>query len=200
MNLKYLLFLIILSGIGQISYSQINPSWSENELEQANTVENSSYLNEVEKEAVVLLNLARMFPKRFVVLELEDYEGPKKYGSYLKNSSYKSSLIKAMNSMNALPALQPDASLTDNARCFAIESGKSGYMGHERKTCEDKNYAECCSYGMETAKDIVMQLIIDHDVPSLGHRSICFSTRYKTIGIAIAPHAKWDSCCVLELI
>ena len=54
----------------------------------------------------------------------------------------------------------------------------------ERIKCNDGNYAECCSYGMHSAKDIVMQLLIDHDVPSLGHRENCLNNEYSKIGVS----------------
>ena len=182
------------------SFSQINSKWDTEEIKKANTVAETSTLNEVEKEAVILLNLARLFPKKFVQLELINYNGPAKFGNYLKDSEYKKSLIKHMNEMQALPALFPNVKMNENAKCFAVESGERGYTGHQRITCEKMNVAECCSYGMETGRDIVLQLLIDHDVPSLGHRNICFNANYSKLGIGVAHHKKWDTCCVIVII
>ena len=186
-------------GFLNISNAQINTEWNENELEKANTVKSVTYLNNSEKEAVIILNLARLYPKKFIQLELTNFNGTIKYGEYLNNSYYKKSLITTMNKMKPLTALIPDSIMTENAKCFAIESGKRGYVGHKRKQCEEKNFAECCSYGMETGKEIIMQLLIDHDVPSLGHRKICFDETMTSIGVGISTHKKWDTCCVIEL-
>lgn len=182
------------------AYSQINGEWSKVELEKATTVEGISYLNQIEKEAVIVLNLARMYPRRFIELELKDFNGTLKYGDYIKGSKYKKSLIKNMKKMEPMKPLTPDSIMYENAKCFAIESGKRGIKGHSRKTCEKLNFGECCSYGMETGKEIILQLLIDHDVPSLGHRKLCLNPSYTKIGVGESTHKKWGTCCVLELI
>lgn len=200
-KLKYILVVLIsISFSLGYTHAQISSDWSKGEIEQANTVKHIDYLNEIEKEAVIILNLARLFPKKFVKIEVEPFNGTPKYGDYIQDSKYKASLIRTLNTMTPIPALKLDLKMTKNAKCFAIESGKRGYSGHKRKICEEENYAECCSYGMETGKEIILQLLIDHDVPSLGHRKICLDTNYTLIGIGEAKHKTYDTCCVLELI
>ena len=102
--------------------------------------------------------------------------------------------------MAPLPALQFDKDLYNDAKCFAAEMGTAGRVSHERKTCKKYNYAECCSYGMETGRDIALQWLIDHDVQSLGHREICLDKAYTKIGVATHYHAKWGMCSVAEII
>lgn len=181
-------------------YAQISTNWTTQELSQANTVSSVNYLNGVEKEVVIVLNLARLFPKRFVELELHSYNGTKKYGDYLLHSPYKKSLIEAMNNMAPLPAVQPSPELTSFAQCFAKESGITGKTGHDRRQCKGGYFAECCSYGMSTGKDIVMQLLIDHNVTSLGHRKICFTQSYLSVGVGFYTHSNSEYCCVIDII
>ena len=91
--------------------------------------------------------------------------------------------------------------MTSNARCFAREMGESGYTGHERVDCKkEKKYAECCSFGMDTGKDIMMQMLIDHNIESLGHRNNCVNPRYTKIGLTLHTHKEWGHCCVIELM
>lgn len=198
---RYILFFLIsiCCSLGYV-HGQISPEWSEEEIKNANTVKNIAYLNAIEKEAVIVLNLARLYPKKFVRVEVEPFNGTPKYGDYIKGSRYKTSLVRTLNKMKPASALNPDAKMTKNAKCFAVESGKRGYSGHKRKSCAKENYAECCSYGMETGKEIILQLLIDHDVPSLGHRKICLDKNYTLIGIGEAKHKTYDTCCVLELL
>ena len=61
-------FILIFLCINVVTnhYSQISSEWKEKEINNANTVEDISYLNEIEKEAVLVLNLARLYPKKFV--------------------------------------------------------------------------------------------------------------------------------------
>jgi hypothetical protein len=181
------------------AYSQINSEWSKIELEKANTVEGISYLNQIEKEAILVLNLARMYPRRFIELELKTFNGTPKYGDYIKDSKYKKSLISKMQKMEPMKPLTPDSIMYENAKCFAIESGKRGSKGHSRKKCEKMNFGECCSYGMETGKEIILQLLIDHNVPSLGHRKLCLDESLTKIGVGESTHKKWDTCSVIEL-
>ena len=189
------IILILLIAIGYTAYAQ---NWTNKQIAMANTAKNIEYITKVERDAILYINLARLYPKMFIKNELDGYYGTKKYGDYLKNSEFRESLIDELEKMKPVNALVFDQTLYENARCFAEESGKEGTTGHIRKTCPKGNYAECCSYGMETGKDIAMQWLIDHDVSSLGHRKICLNGRYLIIGLSVSYHKKWDACAVAE--
>jgi len=152
-------------------------TWSETQLTKANTAKDIAILTNVEKECIMYINLCRMYPKEFLKNELLDYYGTEKYGDYLKKSTYRKSLLSFLASMQPIDALYFDIDVYTNAACFAKEQGKAGTTGHTRIKCPTGEYtAECCSYGMETGKDIAMQLLIDHGISSLGHRKICLNT------------------------
>lgn len=174
--------------------------WTESQLAKANTAKNSSYLTEAEREAILYINLARLYPKQFAELEVEKYYGPSKYGDYLKESQWRTSLIIDLQNREPIHALEFDATLYQDAKCFSKEMGEAGTIGHERKKCKKNNYAECCSYGMDTGKDIALQWLIDHNVESLGHRKICMDVSYSKIGISVHVHKKWQTCAVAEII
>ncbi len=175
-------------------------NWTNEQLEKANTARNVSYLTNTEKECIMYINLCRLYPQDFLRNEVLTYKSPQKYSDYLKNSPYFESLIQLLNSMNPVGAVNFDQQSYSDAKCFVIEQGKAGTTGHTRINCSPVNYAECCSYGMETSKDIVMQLLIDHDVPSLGHRINCLNKSYSKIGVSIQPHTKWGTCAVIDMI
>ncbi len=184
-----------------IQFSIVNAqNWSSNQIEKANTAKNIAYLTNVEKECVMYINLCRLYPKDFLKYEVLNYYGTAKYGDYVKNSSYRYSLIDFLQKMEPVNALNFDVEAFKNARCFAIEHGKAGTIGHTRINCIQGNYAECCSYGMDTGKDIILQLLIDDDVPSLGHRINCLNKEYTKIGVSVQPHKKWDTCAVIDMI
>lgn len=191
MLLKRLSILFPVLLLTYFSHSQISHEWTKDELQHANTVKTANYLNYTEKEVILVLNLARLYPKKFVEVELKKVD---------QKSRYKKTLIKTLNKMSPLKPLEPDSLMFLNAICFAKESGKNGYVGHKRISCEKMNFAECCSYGVGTGREIGLQLLIDHNVPSLGHRKICLDREYQSIGVGSAPHKKWTTCCVLELI
>lgn len=194
---KTLLSILFITAVFFTSYAQ---SWTEEQLAQANTAKEIDYLTKAEKEAIKYINLARLFPSQFAEIELPTYFGPEKYGNYLKSSSFRKSLIKQLGKMKPVGALTFDKALYENAKCFAKESGDKGLVGHQREKCPAGNYAECCSYGMDTGKDIALQWLIDHDVPSLGHRKNCLNKDYTKIGLSIHPHKTWEVCAVAEII
>jgi uncharacterized protein YkwD len=183
------------------NFSFVNAqTWTSAQLEKANTAKHSTYLTPVEKETILYINLCRLYPKDFLKNELMDYYGSEDNGNYLKNSTYRASLIKLLDSMQPVNALYFDGEAYKDAKCLAKEQGESGAIGHKRKNCKADYDAECCSYGMERGKDIAMQLLIDHQVPSLGHRLICLGKEYTKVGISVQPHKQWGVCAVLDFL
>lgn len=193
---RTLLFLgICFSGL--LTFAQ---GWTATQLETANTAKDINILTSVEKDAIKYINLARLYPQDFAKFEVVNYKGPSKYGDYLKNSPYFKSLLNDLSKASAVQALYFDNAAYENAKCFAIEQGLAGEEGHTRINCKKGNYAECCSYGMDTGLDIVMQWLIDHNVPSLGHRINCLNKSYKKIGLSVQYHRKWGKLAVADMI
>lgn len=183
-----------------ISFTNFAQTWTKEELTKANTLAKIADLTEVEKEAVMYINLARMYPKKFVEIEVKKYQPPNQaYVNLLEDSPYIESLIDELNELEPTAPYVYDEDLQEFASCFAAEQGASGYMGHKRKKCAAGNYAECCAYDMATGKHIAMQLLIDHDIPSLGHRINCLNPKYSKIGIGVADHSKATICAVLDM-
>ncbi len=163
------------------------------------TANGEDYLTEEEKLVFAYLNLARTEPAYFADSVLKTYEGaPRMDNSYLKNSPYVTSLYNQLKTMKPLPPLRPSKSLYTSAKCYAEFTGKTGRTGHDR-TGTDCTFeqAECCSYGLSRAVDIVMQLLIDKNVESLGHRKICLGP-YTTMGLSIQPHKEYKYTAVLQ--
>jgi hypothetical protein len=174
-------------------------TWTVKQLTKANTAKDITYLSSVEKECIMYLNLCRLFPQDFLKFELTNYVGNEQYGDYLKDSKYRKSLISTLESIKPINALTFDEDLYKNATCFSKEQGIAGTKGHTRIKCPKAGYAaECCSYGMSTAKDIVLQLLIDDRVTSLGHRKICLDAMYTKIGVSVGPHKEWGTCAVFD--
>ena len=191
----YSAWFTVLMSLVYISQGQIegiSPHWTQEELRTANTTKEArTYMHSSERDIITVLNLARLYPKRFVELELtitgEDYD-----------YEYKSSLIDHMMSMEAICAVKPNQTMYKLARCWAKESGELGLTGHDRIQCNDGFLAECCSYGHDNALGIVLQLLIDYGVPSLGHRIICLSNDYTAVGATINNHSVWSYISVLD--
>ena len=174
--------------------------WTQEEVNAANTAASIAELTNVEKETILYVNLARLYPKKFAKAEVETYYGNAYYGDYVKNSDYRHSLIKTLNTMKSTNALVFDEGAYENAKCFAKESGDNGITGHQRINCKKGNYAECCSYGMDNGREIALQWLIDHNVASLGHRINCLNPAYTKIAVSFHTHTKYRICAVADMI
>jgi hypothetical protein len=165
--------------------------WADPKYKAANTAKDIDYLTAEEKNVFYFVNLARIDPKKFAEVYIK---------RLLPGNNYEKSLYQTLNSMKPVPLWTPDPKMFELAKCWAIEAGKSGVIGHDRKKCKESNYlAECCSYGEATGLEIVLQLLIDSDVPSLGHRKALLSPAYKIMGVSIQPHKKWTYNAVLDM-
>ena len=148
-----------------------------------------NYMTEKEKEVIHYLNLARMYPKWFVYFFLKH-----------PTTENEKSLYKTMMEMKTIPEpLKPSKDLFESAKCHAISSGKVGYVGHDRIAgCKSNFRGECCDYGVYAPAQIVLSLLVDEGVPSLGHRFICLSDGFQSVGISIQPHKNYGTNCVLD--
>ena len=165
------------------------PQWNDPKYQEANSGKNEDYLTDKEKMVYYYLNLVRMNPKLF----------SDTYLNHLKNSKdyYESSLYKELRRIKPLPILKPNRKLFESAQCHAIESGKSGYTGHNRKKCKQYFKGECCYYGESDALEIITRLLIDKSVKSLAHRKICLGD-YSELGVSIQQHKTYGENAVLD--
>ena len=157
-----------------------------------NSARKTEWLNANERELIYWLNYARLNPKGFCMKYIYNKYNDRETNVYI------ATLIDYMLSMKPVPAVFPDIKLFESAKCHAESMGKAGLIGHNRlEGCKSSFSGECCSYGLSEPLDIVIQLLIDQGVPSLGHRYICLGT-YSKIGISIKPHKTWSINCVLD--
>lgn len=180
---------------------RFSPIWADPKYASCNTAAATSFLTEKEKQVIYILNLARVNPSLFLRTVIKQYPA---YAdeSDLPQSSYYKSLLVFLEKQAPMPILFPDKELYESAHCHALQSGKTGYVGHDRTTnaCKriEKFEGECCFYGTDDPLSIVVDLMIDEGVPSLGHRKILF-TRFNRIGVSIASHSRYGWNTVLDL-
>lgn len=187
---------------GASPLSGFSSKWDDPKYLQCNTAANVKYMNEKEKELIYILNLLRSNPGLFANTVVQQY--PKYIGMEdLQDVDEYRSLLVTLGKLKPLPLLYPDSLCYASAQCHAYSSGQSSYVGHERKDkdCEIKEYfdGECCDYGHDTPLAILMSLLIDEDVPTLGHREICLNL-YKKIAVSIQPHKSYETIAVLDFL
>jgi uncharacterized protein YkwD len=128
------------------------------------------------------------FCNQYILPELKEDSG----------NIYLLTLADYMLNMHPRNAVKPEKKLFESAKCHAISSGKEGYTGHSRlKGCTANFSGECCSYGVSNPLGVVLQLLIDEGVSSLGHRYICLGW-YEECGISIQPHTGYGTNVVLD--
>lgn len=195
--------IILILVVQNFALSQNNDNIPTSLFKQANTAKDAEYLSEDEKQVVLYMNLARLDGEWFIKNVLEKYDN----GGYSKSNvkSLKRDLLKTNN----LQALHPSPNLTKSARYHAKDMGKLGKTGHRssdgtgtfkriRKYAQGNYMAENCSYGYKNPVKIVLQLLVDDNVPSLGHRHNILNANYKQVGVAIEPHKTYRFNCVQD--
>ncbi len=167
--------------------------WNDAKYLKCNTASKANYMTSAEKDVIYILNLARLNPSLFA------NSVAKKYTSF--HTKYYTSLIDTLLLLKPGKLLFPDSNCFKSALCHATNSGAEGYVGHTRSKdeCKNKRYfnGECCDYGHNKALDIIMSLLIDEGVPSLGHREICLSS-YNKLGVSIQFHNLYGHTAVLD--
>ena len=172
----------------------------------ANTGKDEDYLSKGEKDLFYLINLLHMDVKLFKSTFVVQYQ---KDNAYSCDNSYFLSLMDELEEMKVRKLIYPDPILFQAAEFHANDMGKTGMISHNSSDgteCFDRierfggrASAECCSYGYEDPLLILMQLLIDNNVSSLGHRHSLLDPGFSRIGLSIRPHKAYEWNCVLDM-
>lgn len=156
---------------------------------------------EQEQELLELINYCRTNPDDFSQKVALPYIKEKGL-THLKEGK---SLIRTLLKIAPLLPLRMTDDLNQMAEEYALEMGRKGFTGHRSFTSRFKNNnvkydftGENCSYGYNSALDIIMQLLIDEGIPDYGHRKNLLSKDFQYTGISIQPHKKSEWTCVIE--
>jgi uncharacterized protein YkwD len=183
-----------------------------------------SYLNETENQVLVELNKVRTNPARYAQeyitplltrftnedpnirvtddgRNLMTDEGPKAVKECIAE------LKKAM----AVPPLKPSKGMSKAAKDHNRDQGPAGRIGHQGFDNSDpftrmNRYGtwqsiagENISYGESSAREIVIQLLIDDGVANRGHRTNIMEEKFLVVGIAVGTHKFYDWMCTMDL-
>jgi uncharacterized protein YkwD len=188
----FLLFIIGNNVFAQEEVAELYPfsKWDSKTIEKARSYSDGDKISPLEKDIIFYTNLARINPKLFALTYVKKYIDENEI-----TSTNAKSLIKDLNKSAKLSVLDFNVDLYYCARAHAESNGKKGLEGHQNYNARFKKYAsqftthaENCDYGNSTALEVVMSLLIDEDVPGMGHRKNILSTELKYIGVAYAPH------------
>ncbi len=199
-SLLYILLLLI-PLTSRAQYDMYLEKWPDKVIEKANTGEAADYLTEDERRVILFTNLARADGPRFAETFLDPYLG----SSGTEKNSYVRSLYKDLKDTKSLQMLKPEKDLYEVARGHATKSGQKNRVGHQEFNKRFKPLmgkynavAENCDYGHSGPLDIVMSLLIDNGIESLGHRKNMLDPIYNSIGVSIQPHEGYNYNCVMD--
>ncbi|MGI9321013.1 MAG: CAP domain-containing protein [Thiogranum sp.] len=176
------------------------------------------YLSAVEQEVLNELNLARTNPKRYAefLSEMRPYFN----GNHLERPgelilvtregvAAVDEAIGFLRSTAPLSDLRASRGLSRAAKTH-VKDQQNGAMGHTGSdgsqpwdrmsrygTWQDK-VAENISYGGNSTRGVVIQLIVDDGVPGRGHRVNMFDPQYRFVGVACGTHARLRDMCVMD--
>jgi uncharacterized protein YkwD len=159
-----------------------------------------------EDEVLKLLNSVRTNPRAFISSHVNKYLKE----NDLIHNGYAKSLLADLKKCQKMGELKSSKALSAVAQLHALDMGKSGTVGHtssdgtifserlREKAKAGGMIAENCDYGNEEPLDIVMALLIDDGIKSLGHRKNILEPHYTWVGIAIEKHKTYRVNCVID--
>ena len=117
--------------------------------------------------------------------------------------------IRFLQAQSPMPPLQPDTILGLAAADHARDQGPAGYIGHHSSDGWDfatrvarrggEPYGgENISYGYDTAREVIIQLLVDDNVRDRGHRVNLFRPGYVRAGVGCGPHTVFSYMCVID--
>jgi uncharacterized protein YkwD len=169
-------------------------------------ISTTGYGQSREEEVLKILNAVRTDPQGFIKTQLAPYLKE----NNLTNNRYAKSLVSDLKKTKKMNSLKMSTALSEVAKMHALDMGSLGKIGHsssdgtsfaDRVRTEAKAggmIAENCDYGHDSAIEIVMALLIDDGIESLGHRKNILEPKYQWVGIAIEDHKTYRVNTVMD--
>ena len=177
-----------------------------------------AYLSPLEQSVLEELNLARTDPKRYAELLAE--MRPFFNGNRLERPgevilvtqegiAAVDEAVGFLSSTKPLPPLTASRGMSLAAKAHVKDQrdGATGHTGSDGSqpwdrmnrygTWQDK-VAENISYGGNTGRRVIIQLIVDDSVPGRGHRVNMFNPAYRFVGVGCGVHARFGDLCVMD--
>lgn len=189
-------------------------------LEVLSTAADADFLDDLEKDVNLHLNMARTDPARyardFIEPRMEYFSGVmyrEVEGFSLLTREGVGAVVECVSDMedtDPMTPLLPSADITPAALDHALDlslTGETGHIGSDRSGLSTRlerygqwliSIGEVISYGPATGREIVTGLLIDDGVPDRGHRTIILNPNFRLVGIAVEEHPAYGNICVID--
>ena len=198
-------------------------SWTEEELEMANTAKNANYLTEEEKKVIFYMNLVRIDGTRFFNTYFQEFvdahnKEMSRYSNYNqlrvnRKDRYYRGLEIDLKLIKNLSLFYPDESLTYVSQQHGKDMNRYNIAGHNSKdgrTVTDRiskyypnrSMAENLAFGFSKGLANVSMLLLDKNVPDLGHRKNMLNTTLglNIVGVSIQPHPAYRYSATIDFV
>lgn len=177
------------------------------------------FLSQIEMEIVEEMNLVRQNPaayarylenlKKYYDNDLLQFPGKTPVRTQEGVKAVEEA-IRFLRSAEPVAKLKISEGLSRAARDHVSDQSRSGKTGHigndgskpyermERYGSWEGLSGENIAYGDDSARMIVMQLIIDDGVPTRGHRENILSQEFRYTGVAVGGHPIYRTMCVID--
>ena len=184
------------------------------------TGQGCDYLDELEREVLLHINMARSDPSRYaeeflgprlVFFDGDIYREPGRVAiATIEGAAALEDCIADMEDTDPVDPMLPSEVLTLAALDHAGDLSASGETGHvgsdgslfsariERYGEWRNTIGEVISYGPDTGREIVIGLLIDDGVDDDGHRRNLLNPDFMLVGIAVEEHSSYGNVCVID--
>jgi hypothetical protein len=181
------------------------------------------YLTDTEKDVILELNKARSNPGKYAELYIKPrlawfdssgktYKAPGQSVTMLTSEGRQGveSCIADLARRESTPPLVPREGLSRAAKDHVLDTGPKGITGHtgtdgssmgqrlNRYGQWNGGAGENISYGQNTGREVILQLLIDDGVSSRGHRDNNLNKNFAYVGVGIGNHSGYRTMCVLD--
>jgi uncharacterized protein YkwD len=179
-----------------------------------------TFLTTLESEVIAEINLARANPRKYAAY-LEESRKYYNGKSYLPPSRTKplttwdgiaalDEAIKFLQAKEPLGPLQASRGLSFGARDHTqdmVQKGTTGHRGSDGSLPNDRisrygtwksTVGEAILYRVTTAREMVLDLIVDDGNPGRPHRQNVFEPSFQLAGVSIIPPTTRGGFCVID--
>ena len=190
-------------------------------VQELSTASQADFLNEVEQDVILYMNMARTdpfgFSSDFIEPRLRFFSG----NDYMESDDATILITRegaaaveecAQEMVDTPPMLKliPSEGISMASLDHAMDlsqSGESGHVGTDGSLFSERisrygdwlrTVGEVISFGPDTGREIVITLLLDDGVQDRGHRRNILNPRFKLVGVAIEEHPDYGYVCVID--
>jgi uncharacterized protein YkwD len=183
------------------------------------TAANVDYLSAIEKDVILEMNKVRADPRKYAELyirpRLQYYNGrnytapgQQQFLITQEGAAAVNECIAVLTRAAAVGVLTPERGLYLAARDHVTDQSRTGQTGHDGSTWQIRmnRYGgfsgasangENIAYGPDTAREIVIALLVDDGVPDRGHRVNIMRKEFTQTGAAYGTHPQIRVSCTI---